>query len=323
MTNKSPILVAIAGLTIALTSPAQASSTDPNSNLIQNPDFTSTNQFSSPVQLNVAPPGGTSRNPGFSRGADIGPWTDKGFVLLFGPNPDSPSGTNADFGSGADNQFAADGGGFCLYGPGNCGQSHANGLEIGPSDGNFLALDGTQGPMKHSGAGCIGGGRCAYDLQSSISQTITGLKVGVPTTVEFNWAAGQQTGFPGSTTEQLQVSLCPTSDLASCPTADKLLTAVLDNPHAGFQDWDKGVTQNGRDFTFDPSMPTEVLTFLAIGTPSVEPPFVLIDGRHLSLTQHSVPEPGTGSLLLIGLAAMAGVAYRRRRRRDPAQAGDA
>jgi hypothetical protein len=166
-------------------------------------------------------------------------------------------------------------------------------------------------------------GSCSYGVQGSISQTITGLKVGVPTTVEFNWAAGQQVSFPGSTTEQLQVSLCPTADLASCPSEDKSLTPVLNNPNRGFQGWRPGVTQNGRDFTFDPSMPTEVLTFLAIGTPNAQPPFILLDGRQLSVTEHSVPEPGTGSLLLIGLAAMAGVAYRRRKRRDPAQAADA
>jgi hypothetical protein len=297
------------------------------------------NGISSPVQLNVAPPGGTSRNPGFSRGADIGPWTVKGFVLLFGPNGASPSGTNADFGTGsgggqpgADNQFVSGGpgrtAGFCLWGPGACGgtvpsavQSLPDRLSLGPNGGNFLALDGEQGAIQHSGVACTAPGptTCSYEVQGSISQIITGLKVGVPTTVDFNWAAAQQSGpeFRGATTEQFQVSLCPTSDLASCPSADKLLTAVLNNPDRGFRAWRSGVTEQGGDFTFDPSMSSEVLTFLAIGTPNPLPPFVLLDGKSLSLTQHSVPEPGTGTLLLIGLAAMAGVAYRRRRRRGP------
>jgi hypothetical protein len=321
MTNKALMLLAIAGLTIALTSAAQASSADPTANLIQNPDFMSTGA-SSPVQLNVPAPGGGSRDPGFSRGANLTDWTVKGFALLFGPNPSSPSGTNADFGTGADNQFVSPGaGGFCLYGPGACGgnvppsvQSPPNRLSLGPSGGNFLALDGEQGAISHSGVACTGGGSCSYEVQASISQTITGLKVGVPTTVDFNWAAGQQATFPGGTFSQLQVSLCPTSDLASCPTADKLLTPEISNPHRGFQQWRNG------DFTFDPSTSTEVLTFLAIGRPNPLPPFALLDGKSLSLTQQTVgvPEPGTGPLLLIGLAAMAGLAYRRRRRRDPA-----
>lgn len=291
-----------------------ASSADPT-NLIENPDFTPTNAASSPIQLNVAPVTDV-RNPGFSTGAEIAPWHVTGFALLFGRDPDSPSRTNSDVSPGARNQFST--GGFCFWGPGNgCGQPfgpHRNGLTLGPSDGNFVALDGAVEATTHADpVACLNGqAPCSYGVQASISQTIAGLKIGEPTTVEFTWAAAQQAHFFGDTTEQVQVSLCPTDNLADCPSADKLKTGERPNPQFGFQDWMKGVTQDGHAFTFIPTSPREVLTFLAIGTPSARPPFVLLDGTTISLTQQAVPEPATWSLLVIGFA-VAGVAVRRRK----------
>ena len=79
------------------------------------------------------------------------------------------------------------------------GSSIDNGLTIGPSKGNFLAMDGA---LRDT---------AGVHLRGQISQTITGLTPGVPVTVEFEWAAGQQAGFREPNTEQLQVSLCPTS----------------------------------------------------------------------------------------------------------------
>jgi hypothetical protein len=276
---------AIAGLIVSLACTAQASSADPT-NLIDNPGFTSTNGVMSPVQVNVA------SGPTFSTGATIDPWTVSGLVFLFGANSSSPSGTNADFGSGAANHFApSPPPGFCLWGPGACGGSVANGLTIGPSGGNFVALDGED--MEPGG----------IHVRGEISQMITGLEVGVPTTVEFDWAVAQQAHFPGATTEQLQVSLCPAS---GCTPEDIMLSPIVHNPHMGFQPW------RSQEFTFIPTTTSEVLSFLSIGTPALGnlPPFALIDGG-VSLTEHTVPEPGAWSLLVIGLAAMAGIAYRR------------
>ena len=299
--------LAIAGLTISLTSPAQASTLP---NLIENPNFVSTNGVQSPTQVNVAPSGpacaSCTINPGFSTGADIGPWSVSGLVVLFGPDPSSPSGTNADVPPGAPYQFNTPPSNFTLYGPGSAGGSQHNDLGLGPSGGNFLALDGAQEPIMHSGVACgPAGGSCEYPIQGSISQTIHGLTVGLATTVHFAWAAGQECCFSGATTEQMEVSLCPTS---GCTSTDILKTPVLDNPQGGFQNWRLGTPQNGGAFTFVPTSTSEVLTFLAIGTPNSQPPIVLLDGG-VSLSQ--VPEPGTWGLLGIGLATIAGVGYRR------------
>jgi hypothetical protein len=121
--------------------------------------------------------------------------------------------------------------------------------------------------------------------------------VGEPTTIEFEWAAAQQAGFTGPNTEKLEVSL----------GSQTMTTAVIMNNSMGFQPWRKA------EFTFTPSATSEVLSFLAIGTPEVGvgsagPPFVLLDGAiHLQ----AVPEPGSWLLLGISFAAIAGLAYRR------------
>ena len=310
MMNKSPIsgytytAFAIAGVTAFLSSPAPAQTT--GANLISNPEFTSTNGRSSPIQVTV---GG---DVAFS-GADIAPWTAHGLVFLFGP-ASGTSGTNADAGNGAPNHFnmtpSASNRGFCLWGPGVCGgsvpssiQSPPNRVSLGPNGGDFLALDGA---LTEPGA---------RNIQGSISEVISGLQVGVPATLMFNWAAGQQAHFFLDTTERLQVSLCPTT--GTCPSTDTLTTPTLMTRNMGFEHWRAGVTATGGEFTFIPTSSSEVLTFLGIGTPehgtaTGGPPFVMLDSP--SLTQeHGVPEPGTWSLLVTGFAAIAGLAWWRRR----------
>lgn len=303
--------LAIAGLTISLGSLARASSVN---NLIQDPGFQPTNGKASPIQLNVP---ANQSNPGFSRGAVIGSWSAFGFVILLGPDSSSPSLTNADVGLGADNQFVSSppphlpsSCGFFLYGPGgvtgdascNGGQAVDNGLTIGPHKGNFLAFDADPNPN-------AAGSR--FPLQGSISQTINGLRVGVPTTLTFNWAAGQQATFNGATFEMFQVSLCPTS--GSCPSTDIFTTPRVDIPSHGFAPW------MAESFMFTPSSSTEVLSFLAIGSntaglPAGLPPFALLDGGvTLTQQQQAVPEPKASSLLGIAFAALAGLAYRRRK----------
>ena len=142
-----------------------------------------------------------------------------------------------------------------------------------PDGGNFIAADGAYGT-------------------APITQTINGLSLGALYKVSFYWAGAQQTGYTGATTEQWKVSLGNVTQS----------TAVVNNPSRGFSGW------LSQSFTYTATSANEVLSFLAVGTPSGQPPFSLLDG--VSVT--AVPEPASWIMLLMGLVAVGSVTLRRR-----------
>jgi hypothetical protein len=161
-----------------------------------------------------------------------------------------------------------------LWGPGD---GSANGLPASsPDGGNYVGADG------------------AYQV-GAITQTVSGLTALNSYVVSFYWAAAQQSGFGcvspanpgGCTTDQWQVSLG--NQTFSTPVAS---TGVN---QGGFSGW------MSQSFVFTATNSTAVLSFLAVGTPSGEPPFALLDGVTLSAT----PEPGT--LMLLAGAVLLGV----------------
>jgi hypothetical protein len=154
-----------------------------------------------------------------------------------------------------------------LWGPAN---GSNNGLTASPLGGNYLALDG------------------AYSV-GAVSQTLSGLTVGAQTTVNFYFAGAQQSGFSGITTEQLKVSL----------GSQSLYTEILTDPTHGFTGW------KYESLTFTATSTTEVLSFLAIGTPAGVPPMSLLDGVSVTSTS-PVPEPSSIALMMTGLAGFGG-----------------
>ena len=180
------------------------------------------------------------------------------------------NGYNFVFAPGTADKGGANGsaGNVQLWGPHN---GSANGLKTSPNGGNFLALDGNYG---------VG----------AVSQTLTGLTAGDKETVTFDFAGAQQYGFTGPTTEALEVSL----------GGQTIETPVLQDASHGFTGWQ---TEN---FTFTATGTSEVLSFLAVGTPSGVPPMSLLDGVSVS-QQSPVPEPGTISLMLTGIAGIGGL----------------
>jgi hypothetical protein len=189
------------------------------------------------------------------------------------------SGYNFVFASGTADQGGVTGqdGDLQLWGPQN---GSANGLPASsPDGGNFVAADG------------------AYKV-GAISQTVNGLTPGDDYTVGFWWAGAQQSGFTGPNTEQWQVSL----------GSQTLDTAVVDNASHGFTGWQY------ETMTFTATSATEVLSFLAIGTPSGQPPFSLLDGVSLNA---AAPEPSEFALTIGGLLGILAAKKFRRPTRRP------
>jgi len=157
-----------------------------------------------------------------------------------------------------------------LYGP----------LPASPDGGNFLGIDPVYTPASNTG------------VQNSIHQTITGLTVGATYTLSFYWAAAQQTGFNGTTTEGWDYGLGATANTSQT-------TGTVSLPEHTFGGWNPLVTQQ-----YTATATSEVLTFLAIGGPtSGQPPFDLLDG--VSLTKNTVPDSSsTAGLLGLGVVAM-------------------
>ena len=170
--------------------------------------------------------------------------------------------------SGAANEYGQH---LKLWGPGD---GSGNGLTASsPAGGNFLAADGPYYP-------------------GPIQQTVTGLDVNSVANISFWWAGAQQYGYDGATTEKWQVSLGDETHT----------TPVLQNVNHGFTGWQK------QTLSFVVTSATEVLSFLAVGTPAGVPPFTLLDG----ITVSEVPEPPSFALLGMGLGLAGLVSYCRR-----------
>lgn len=175
-------------------------------------------------------------------------WTTSGYNFLFAPGTADTTGATGVYGS------------LTLWGPGN-GSNNGLGASV-PGGGNFVAADG------------------AFNV-GAITQTISGLTVGKTYDLTFNWAAAQQYGFYGATTEQWQVSL----------GGNTQSTAVYSLPSQGFSGW------MSASLAYTATAATETLSFLAVGAPNGVPPFSLLT----NVSMVAIPEPGVIALLGIGL----------------------
>ena len=98
---------------------------------------------------------------------------------------------------------------------------------------------------------------------NTITQTIKGLTPGATYAVSFAWAGAQQTGYTGATTEQWQVNLGNNAATAQS-------TKIVTNADQGFTGW------MDQTFDFVATSSSEVLSFLANGTPAGVSPFALL-----------------------------------------------
>ena len=172
--------------------------------------------------------------------------------------------------------FCGPAGSLGLYGP----------ITASPDGGNFLADDSV------------------YQV-GYVYQAISNLVPGATYALTFYMAAAQQTGYTGATTDYFNIGLGLTAGATDGPGSSGT-TPTFDLPSQTFSGW---VSEEVNLFAATTS---EVLWFLAGGTPSGEPPFALLDGLDMEIT---VPEPPAAALLLVGVLALAGL---RRHARTPA-----
>lgn len=127
-----------------------------------------------------------------------------------------------------------------------------------------------------------------------LSQTIGGLTAGSQYTLTFDYALAQQVGFDGANSNNYWQVVFGNSAQNS---------NALSIANGGFSGW------NTSSMTFTATGASQVLSFLAQGSPGA-PPFLLLDS--VSLTA-AVPEPSTWGMLAAGLGLIGFVARRRAR----------
>jgi hypothetical protein len=168
-----------------------------------------------------------------------------------------------------------------------------------PDGGNYFAADGDSS-ADDTGAGGVGvnGG---YSVP--IYQSIAGLTIGQQYTISFYQAAAQQNVKSGATTEQWEVEFCTTLPTTLCNGSNVQLSPLMNDVSHGDIPW-QSVSLN-----FTANATSEILEFIALGTPNGAPPFDLLDGVNMQAT----PEPATFALIGLGLLAVPFAARLRRK----------
>lgn len=238
-------------------------------NLVTNGNFADTTTGGTTTAVTAPTQFGTQSQNGYSASNFITDWTGNAGYDIWYPSTSSATTVEA----------------TSVWGLGSTANTGREMLWAVGSNSNvtsFVALDGDQ-DLDSTG----------HQVQGSIGQEITGLKVGDTYQVAFDWGAAQMQSRSGITTEQLAVTFGSTQN-----------TAVITNPSKGFTGWYMDT------MTFKATSTSEWLSFLSVGTPASLPPMTLLTNVSVS----DVPEPATLALFGAGLLGLGAALVARRRR---------
>lgn len=264
--NRSKLAGAALILTALAASPALALPT----NLITNGNFSTTSNVTSPYSSFQIGYNGTLN--GWTN--QIGSGSTVGYSFLFTPGA-----------TGQSSVANGNAGNIRFWGTNNPGYYNAF---VGSAPTETLA-DGTIG-----GGGNFVASDGGYQT-AALTQSVN-LLAGQTYTLSFWWAAAQQSGFSGATTDGWVVSLGGNQIYQ---------TTDVTNPSQGSTPWAKV------SVTFKATVSgSQTLSFLARGTPSGVPPFSLLDNVSL----FAVPEPSSWGMMGVGLLGLGMVGLRRRAR---------
>lgn len=268
-----------------------------SANLVTDPNFT---EISTPAGLTSATSAntsgtlygefGTGNLTGTNTYLQVAGWSGTGYNYVYtyvGGTSTATAGTkaggaNAGMPAQQPGQYAN----TYMWGPnsGGAGLGPANGFTAtppGPKGSNFVAMDG------------------AANLAGAISQTINGLVNGQKYFLSFFWGAAQQESFSGPTSDSMTVSLGGSS----------FTTGTVALASEGFSGWMEQTVY------FTATGTSEVLSFLANGTPNGEPPFALLSDIDMEV----VPDFSNWMVFAVfGLACILFEIVRRRLRRPAA-----
>jgi hypothetical protein len=204
-----------------------------------------------------------------------------------------------------------------LSATGTAAYSNLNTLGGGPGDNRLIGSAPILNPIT---GGSSSGFFVAADgdpvFSSTFSQTLTGLIAGEQYNVSFWQAAAQQAGQTGPTTEQWQVSLGG--------SANQLSTRISppQNPVTGTATAVSGWGQQKENLTFTAGSTNQLLSFLAVGTPTGQPPISLLTGVSVQgNSSTSVPEPENYIGTLIGVGFIVTLAKSRLAKKKLADKG--
>jgi hypothetical protein len=179
------------------------------------------------------------------------------------------------------------GGTAILYGPGGgpgASNYSNNGLPAtSPDGGNFIVADGDP------------------SVSGPLTQTVTGLMAGQAYVLSFYWATAQMSPVGNSSTSEAW-------DVGFGNQSQN--TQTLTTPYKGFNTWRQTT------MSFTATSTSQLLSFLATGAPSGEPPTLLLDGVSLM----AAPEPSSWAVLGGPILAL-GLGTHQNRRRKARKAG--